>query len=108
VAILGPSAREAPPGTDTINRLIAKVDGPVLLLFDELLNLFSRHRGLAAGCFENLDFSKPENQGVVKAARSVAKKFADWCFERRTQFAAGVDRCGHPHPRLSRRERDKG
>ena len=50
VAILGPSAREAPPGTDTINRLIAKVDGPVLLLFDELLNLFSRHRGLAAGC----------------------------------------------------------
>src|SRR6266849_6359674 len=46
VAILGPSAKEAPPGTDTINRLIAKVDGPVLLLFDELLNLFSRHRSL--------------------------------------------------------------
>src|SRR5262245_30918960 len=47
VAILGPSAKDAPPGTDTINRLIAKVDGPVLLLFDELLNLFTRHRGLA-------------------------------------------------------------
>jgi len=46
LAILGPSAKDAPPGTDTINRLIAKVDGPVLLLFDELLNLFSRHRGL--------------------------------------------------------------
>jgi hypothetical protein len=46
VAILGPSAKDAPPGTDTINRLIAKVDGPVLLLFDELLNLFSRHRSL--------------------------------------------------------------
>lgn len=46
VAVLGPSAKDAPPGTDTINRLIAKVDGPVLLLFDELLNLFSRHRGL--------------------------------------------------------------
>lgn len=154
VAILGPSAREAPPGTDTINRLIAKVDGPVLLLFDELLNLFSRHRGLAEPMhaflhnivrgfvgsnhraavislprsqvemtewdlqwqdkivkvigavakpllvidegeisevirrrlFENLDFSKPDNQGVVKAARSVAKKFADWCFERRAQL----------------------
>ena len=38
---------DAPPGTDTINRLIAKVDGPVLLLFDEVLNLFNRHRGLA-------------------------------------------------------------
>ena len=46
VAILGPSAKDAPPGTDTINRLIAKVNGPVLLLFDELLNLFSRHRNL--------------------------------------------------------------
>ena len=47
VTALGPSAKDAPPGTDTINRLIAKVDGPVLLLFDELLNLFTRHRGLA-------------------------------------------------------------
>jgi Protein of unknown function (DUF499) len=47
VGILGPSAKDAPPGTDTINRLIAKVDGPVLLLFDELLNLFTRHRSLA-------------------------------------------------------------
>lgn len=46
VAVLGPSAKDAPPGTDTINRLIATVDSPVLLLFDELLNLFSRHRGL--------------------------------------------------------------
>ncbi len=47
VAVLGPSATNAPPGTDTINRLIAKVNLPVLLLFDELLNLFSRHRDLA-------------------------------------------------------------
>jgi hypothetical protein len=47
VAILGSAAKDAPPGTDTINRLISKVDGPVLLLFDELLNLFNRHRALA-------------------------------------------------------------
>ncbi len=47
VKVFGPSALDAPPGTDTINRLISRVDGPVLLLFDELLNLFSRHRGLA-------------------------------------------------------------
>src|SRR5438477_12985514 len=47
VEALGPSAKEAPPGTDTINRLIGLVDRPVLLLFDELLNLFSRPRGLA-------------------------------------------------------------
>jgi hypothetical protein len=47
VSALGPSAREGPPGTDTINRLVGMVNSPVLLLFDELLNLLSRHRSLA-------------------------------------------------------------
>ena len=47
VAALGPSAKDSPPGTDTINRVISLVDGPVLLLFDELLNFFNRHRTLA-------------------------------------------------------------
>jgi hypothetical protein len=46
VNALGPSAKDAPPGTDTINRLVGMVKGPVLLLFDELLNLLSRHRNL--------------------------------------------------------------
>src|SRR5438477_3974512 len=46
VIALGPSAKEAPPGTDTINRVIGMAKGPVLLLFDELLNLFTRHRWL--------------------------------------------------------------
>lgn len=47
VNALGTSAKDAPPGTDTINRVIGMVKGPVLLLFDELLNLFTRHRWLA-------------------------------------------------------------
>lgn len=47
VKALGPAAKDSPPGTDTINRLVAMVKGPVLLLFDELLNLLSRHRSLA-------------------------------------------------------------
>jgi hypothetical protein len=47
VNALGSSAKDAPPGTDTINRVIAMAKGPVLLLFDELLNLFTRHRWLA-------------------------------------------------------------
>ncbi|HZZ77099.1 MAG TPA: DUF499 domain-containing protein [Gemmataceae bacterium] len=47
VKALGVGAKDAPPGTDTINRLIEMVKEPVLFLFDELLNLFSRHRGLA-------------------------------------------------------------
>ena len=44
---LGPSAKNAPPGTETINRVIGLVNGPVLLLFDELLNFFNRHRAFA-------------------------------------------------------------
>jgi hypothetical protein len=36
VKALGPSAKNAPPGTETINRVIGLVNGPVLLLFDEL------------------------------------------------------------------------
>jgi hypothetical protein len=47
VYALGPSAKEAPPGTDTINRVVGMVKAPVLLLLDELLNLLSRHRNLA-------------------------------------------------------------
>jgi hypothetical protein len=47
VKALGPSAKDAPPGTETINRVIGLVNGPVLLLFDELLNFFNRHRAFA-------------------------------------------------------------
>src|SRR5262245_41650986 len=47
VNVLGSAAKDSPPGTDTINRLVGTVKGPVLLLFDELLNLLSRHRNLA-------------------------------------------------------------
>src|SRR6266446_5019597 len=46
VEALGPASRTTPPGTDSINRLVGMVKGPVLLLFDELLNLLSRHRNL--------------------------------------------------------------
>lgn len=146
VSILGTSAREAPPGTDTINRLIAKVNGPVLLLFDELLNFFSRHRALAepmhaflhnivrgfvGSTHRSAVFSLPRSQvemtdwdmqwqdkivkvvgavakpllvndeaeisevirrrlfedlGSERTRRNVAKAYADWCFERRSQL----------------------
>jgi len=44
---LGPAAVKAPPGTETINRLIALAGRPVLLLFDEVLNFFCRHGAFA-------------------------------------------------------------
>ncbi len=47
VAILGPAAKEAPPGTETLGRLFSAAGGSVLVLFDEVLNFVSRHRAFA-------------------------------------------------------------
>src|SRR5271156_6838208 len=48
VAALGSSAKDTPPGTEAIGRVIEKAGGSVLILFDEVLNFFNRHRKLAA------------------------------------------------------------
>ena len=47
VAALGTSAKTAPPGTESLARVFAVADAPVLLLFDEVLNFVNRHRNLA-------------------------------------------------------------
>ena len=47
VAALGTAARSTPPGTDAIARMFAAANGPVLLLFDEVLNFVNRHRSMA-------------------------------------------------------------
>jgi hypothetical protein len=47
VAALGPNAKISPPGTDSLNRVIDLAGGPVLFLFDEVLNALTRHKNLA-------------------------------------------------------------
>ncbi len=47
VAALGSAARSTPPGTEALGRVFAAAEGPVLLLFDEVLNFVNRHRGMA-------------------------------------------------------------
>ena len=47
VALLGPTARDAPPGTAALERLLETAGGRVLLLFDEVLNFLNRHRSFA-------------------------------------------------------------
>ena len=47
VAALGSAAKTTPPGTESLARLFAAADAPVLLLFDEVLNFINRHRNLA-------------------------------------------------------------
>jgi len=44
VRALGEAARSTPPGTEAIARVFAAAGGPVLLLFDEVLNYLNRHR----------------------------------------------------------------
>jgi hypothetical protein len=47
VAELGAAARNTPPGTEALARVFNAAGGPVLLLFDEVLNFLNRHRGMA-------------------------------------------------------------
>jgi hypothetical protein len=47
VEVLGTAAKTTPPGTESIARVFKAADGPVLILFDEVLNFLNRHRGMA-------------------------------------------------------------
>jgi len=47
VEALGDAAATAPPGTEALSRVFTAANGPVLLLFDEVLNFVNRHRGMA-------------------------------------------------------------
>ena len=44
---LGEAAKTTPPGTEALGRVFRAANGPVLLLFDEVLNFLNRHRNLA-------------------------------------------------------------
>ncbi len=44
---LGAAAKTTPPGTEALNRVFNAANGPVLLLFDEVLNFLNRHRFMA-------------------------------------------------------------
>lgn len=48
VAALGPSAKEIPPGTASIAKLVEAAGGSVLILCDEVLNYINRYRGSEA------------------------------------------------------------
>ncbi len=47
VAALGAAARTTPPGTESLAKVFAAAQAPILLLFDEVLNFVNRHRDMA-------------------------------------------------------------
>lgn len=51
VAALGPSAREIPPGTAAISKVVELAGGSVLILCDEVLNYINRYRSTDAEKF---------------------------------------------------------
>ncbi len=44
---LGPASQTIPPGTEALGRVFRAAGGPVLILFDEVLNFLNRHRSMA-------------------------------------------------------------
>lgn len=52
---LGSAAKTTPPGTDALLRIFKAAKGPVLILMDEVLNFFNRHRALAEPCYAFFD-----------------------------------------------------
>lgn len=55
IDLLGPAAKETPPGTESISRLFEAAGGAVLVLMDEVLNFLSRHHAMAASFRDFLD-----------------------------------------------------
>lgn len=51
VAALGPAAKETPPGTAAITKVVEAAGGSVLILCDEVLNYINRYRGSEAEKF---------------------------------------------------------
>ena len=83
VAALGSTARTTPPGTDAITRMFAAANGPVLVLFDEVLNFVNRHRSMAEqfhAFIQNLTVAVPRTThaaAVISLPRSQVE-MTDW------------------------------
>ena len=72
VAALGAAARTTPPGTEALGRMCAAAGGPVLLLFDEVLNFVNRHRGMADSFYSFLQNLTVAVTGATHAAAVIS------------------------------------
>ena len=72
VAALGAAARTTPPGTESLAKVFAATDAPVLLLFDEVLNFVNRHRGMAESFHAFLQNLTVAVAGTTKAAAVIS------------------------------------
>ena len=78
VAALGSAAKTAPPGTESLARVFAAADGPVLLLFDEVLNFVNRHRNLAESFHAFIQDLTVAITGTSRAAAVISLPRSRW------------------------------
>ena len=80
---LGAAAKTTPPGTEALGKVFKAAGGPVLLLFDEVLNFLNRHRGMAESFYaflQNLTVSTTGTRhgaAVISLPRSQVE-MTDW------------------------------
>lgn len=72
VEALGPKAGTTPPGTDALSKLFQVAGGHVLILMDEVLNLFNRHRDLADHFYAFVDNLGRAMTGTIGSAMVVS------------------------------------
>lgn len=72
VAALGPAARTTPPGTEKLWRVFAAAKAPLLILMDEVLNFFNRHRSLAEPCYAFFDNLVRALTGITHGAALIS------------------------------------
>jgi hypothetical protein len=84
VAELGTAAKTSSPGTETLGRIFQAAGGPVLVLFDEVLNFLNRHRDMADSFYafiQNLTVAMTGATGraaVISLPRSQVMEMSDW------------------------------
>ena len=72
VAALGTAARTTAPGTETLAKVFAAAEAPVLLLFDEVLNFVNRHRGMAESFYAFIQNLTVAVTGTTHAAAVIS------------------------------------
>ena len=72
VEALGSAAQTTPPGTESLAKVFAAADAPVLLLFDEVLNFVNRHRGMAESFHAFLQNLTVAVTGTTRAAAVIS------------------------------------
>jgi len=97
VEALGTDRLLSPPGTDTLLRVFQSAGGSVLVLFDEVLNFVSRHRGLAEpfqAFIQNLTVAMTGatlSAAVISLPRSLVE-MTDWDYQWQQRITKVVQR----------------